>query len=411
MRAVDRQGRQTHAVSRWIHVGLFSIAASIGMVFALLAEIQDQNDLSSSSLGFIAAVSFFAGVASQITLAPLADRGHARKLMLVAVLTAAVGVLGFAFATSAWQFIVARTLSGLAYGAYAPAARALVSAADPTNAGARLGALAGLETSGFIVGPGIAAVVVQMTNLDVPFVMMAVILVALLPVLRRVRIADLAGGSAHASRGSGIVSILRRRRALAAVILSAALILPAGMYEAIFARFMTDIGAETWFIGLSLSLYGIPFALTAPLAGRAADRLGPLRTIPISVLVIVPLTIIYGQLTRPGLVMGLAMVEAVANGAAIPAAQALMASATNDGERATGQGLAAAAGQIAAGFAALVSAPLYATHGPGLTFIMVAVAVVVLASIGLVIGLSAGAREPTAHDHNRHIARTPGDGR
>jgi len=411
MRAEDRRGRETRPVSRLVHVGLFSIAASIGMVFALLAEIQDQNNLSSSSLGMIAAVSFFAGVASQIALAPLADRGHAKRLMLAAVLTAAVGVLGFALATSAWQFILARTLSGLAYGAYAPAARALVSASDPTNAGARLGALAGLETSGFIVGPGIAAVIVQTTDLDVPFLIMAVFLIALLPALSRARIPDLAGGSAHPSRGSGIVSILRRRRALAAVILSAALILPAGMYEAIFARFMTDIGADTWFIGLSLSLYGIPFALTAPLAGRAADRLGPLRTIPISVVVIVPLTIIYGQLTRPGLVMGLAMIEAVANGAAIPAAQALMASVTNDGERATGQGLAAAAGQIAAGFAALVSAPLYAAHGPGLTFIMVAVAVLALTGIGLAIGLSSGDREPISRDHIRRVASTPGDDR
>jgi len=410
MRAVDRRGRQTLAVSRLIHLGLFSIAASIGMVFALLAEIQDQNGLSSSSLGFIAAVSFFAGVASQVTLAPLADRGHARQLMLAAVFIAAIGVFGFAFASSAWQFILARALSGLAYGAYAPAARALVTTADPDNAGARLGALAGLETSGFIIGPGIAAVIVQVTSLDVPFIMMAVVLMALLPALSRVRIPEMADQPTHTSSRAGIVSILRRRRALAAVVLSAALVLPAGMYEAIFARFMTDIGSDTWFIGLSLSLYGIPFALTAPFAGRAADRLGPLRTIPVSVAVIVPLTIVYGQLTRPGLVMGLAMAEAVANGAAMPAAQALMASATNAGERATGQGLAAAAGQIAAGFAALVSAPLYASRGPGPTFIMVALAVLVLSGIGLAIGFSADARDRDARYRKPDAAHIPEGG-
>jgi len=392
MRGDQATSTSTRRVSRTVHIGLFAIAASIGMVFALLAEIQDAHGLSSSTLGFIAAVSFFAGVASQMTLAPLADRGHARQLMIGAVIAAAIGVVGFAMATTAWQFILARAISGLAYGAYAPPARALVSAADPKRAGARLGGLAGLETAGFIVGPGIAAGIVEFTNLDVPFVMMAVILLAILPSLSRVHIDEATGARIHSSPLAGAVSILKRRQALAAVILSAALILPAGMYEAIFARFMTDIGAETWFIGLSLSLYGIPFALTAPIAGRFADRLGPLRVIPISVAVIVPLTVIYGQLTTPGLVMTLAMAEAVANGAGMPAGQALMASATADGERATGQGLAAAAGQIAAGIAALVSAPLYASSGPGATYTVVAVAVLVMAAIGMAVGLSGGRR-------------------
>ena len=411
MRGVEQPESDTRRVSRMIHVGLFSIAASIGMVFALLAEIQDAHNLSSSTLGFIAAVSFFAGVASQMTLAPLADRGHARRLMIGAVITAAIGVVGFALATTAWQFILARALSGMAYGAYAPAARALVSAADPEKAGERLGALAGLETAGFIVGPGIAAGIVSFTNLDVPFVMMAVVLLAILPSLARVHIDEATGDVGHASPLSGAISILKRRKALAAVILSAALILPAGMYEAIFARFMTDIGAETWFIGLSLSLYGIPFALTAPIAGRFADRLGPLRVIPISVAVIVPLTLIYGQMTTPGLVMSLAMAEAVANGAGMPAAQSLMASATADGERATGQGLAAAAGQVAAGVAALVSAPLYASSGPGATFAVVAAAVLVMAAIGMAVGLSAASRDRSAVAHTRGAASTPVDGR
>ncbi len=398
-------------VSRMVHAGLFAIAASIGMVFALLAEIQDAHHLSSSTLGVIAAVSFFASVGSQIALAPLADRGHARQLMLGAVALAAVGVMGFAVATTAWQFILARSLSGLAFGAYAPAARALVSASDPSRAGARLGSLAGLETTGFIVGPGIAAGIVEFTNLDVPFVLMAVILAAILPAIARVNVAESPGRPGKQSSITGITSILRRRNALAAVILSGALVLPAGMYEAIFARFMTDIGSDTWFIGLSLSLYGIPFALTAPIAGRAADRLGPLRTIPISVAVIVPLTIIYGHLTRPGLVMSLAMMEAVANGAAMPAGQALMASATTDGERATGQGIAAAAGQIAAGFAALASAPLYDTHGPEATFTMVGIAVLALAGLGMAIGLSAGGRGRRARYDTRRVAHIPGDGR
>lgn len=401
----------TRPVSRLVHVGLFSIAASIGMVFALLAEIQDAHHLSGTDLGVIAAVSFFAGVASQTLLAPLADRGHARHLMIAAVAAAAIGALGFALSSSAWQFIAARALSGAAFGAYAPAARAVVSAADPTRAGARLGGLAGLETAGFILGPGLAAGVVEIAGVDAPFLIISVILVLLVMPISRIDIHEAQPDTAPTSRWSGVSAILRRRRARSAIILSAALILPAGMYEAIFARFMTDIGAETWFIGLSLSLYGIPFALTAPIAGRMVDRIGPLRVVPVSVLFIVPLTAIYGQLTTPGLVMMLASIEAVANGAALPATQAMMAACTTDGERATGQGLVGSAGQIAAGFAALTAAPLYEGHGPEITFAMVAVAVLALSAIGVVVGLSRGEPDPLEQPHNPDASHTPEGGR
>ena len=153
------------------------------------------------------------------------------------------------------------------------------------------------------------------------------------------------------------------------------------MYEAIWARFMEDLGASTLFVGVSLTMYGIPFAITASMAGKFIDRSGPWLAAVFAVVIIIPMTVIYGFLTSPILLMALAMFEALGQGIGSPACHAAMVAATDENERATGQGLVAAASSIGAGIAALIAAPLYAGPGPEVTFIIVAGVVLVLSLI------------------------------
>ncbi|MBF10638.1 MAG: hypothetical protein CMC63_00175, partial [Flavobacteriaceae bacterium] len=182
------------------------------------------------------------------------------------------------------------------------------------------------------------------------------------------------------SRSESALRILSRREALGAVLLGAALFFPAGMYEAIWARFMEDLGASTLFVGVSLTMYGIPFAIVASMAGKFIDRAGPWRAALFAVSIIIPMTVIYGFLASPILLMVLAMFEALGQGVGSPACHAAMVAATDENERATGQGLVAAASSIGAGIAALLAAPLYAGPGPEVTFIIVAGVVLILSS-------------------------------
>lgn len=372
-------------IARSVHVGLFALAASLGVVFALLARLQDELGFADAALGVIAGAAFFSSVAAQLWLAPLADRGRARRLMVGAVVVAAAASVWFAVATTVVEMVAARVLAGAAFGAFQPAARAIVSAADPGRAGARLGRLAGVETAGFVCGPILGVGVYQLWGLDAPFLVLAGLLVALVPSLWGAPLPE-TGDVPHLPRLTVARTIVARREALAAVVLGAALFLPAGMYEAVWARFLEDLGAGTLFVGVTLTMYGVPFALTAAVSGRWIDRLGPWPVARVALLVIVPLTLVYGQLRSPWLLMALAMVEAVGNGAGLPAAQAAMAAVTGDGERAAGQGLVGAAGQIGAGLAALLAAPLYAGPGPGAMFASVALVVAGLGLAGLWIG-------------------------
>ncbi len=374
-------------IGRSVYVALFTLTASLGVVFALLASLQDDLGFASSSLGIVAGAAFFSSVASQLWLAPLADRGRARVLMVAAVVVAAISSLWVAAATTVAELVAARLIAGIGIGAFQPAARAVVSSADPTRAGERLGHLAAVETAGFVAGPVIGAAAHRLWGLDAPFILLGILLIAVAPPLARMPLPDIRVVQRE-RRWAVATSIVARRDARAAILLGAALFLPVGMYEAIWARFLEDLGASTLFVGATLSMYGVPFAITAAMAGRYIDRYGPWRAITIALAVIVPMTMIYGQLRSPWLLMGLAMIEAVGNGAGIPASQAAMAKATGEGERAAGQGLVAAAGQIGAGLAALLSAPLYAGPGPGATFAAVALIVAALGVIGVWLGRS-----------------------
>ena len=101
---------------------------------------------------------------------------------------------------------------------------------------------------------------------------------------------------------------------------------------------------------------------------------------------------VYGLVERPGFLVSLALFEATFNAIALPAAQKAMADATEEHERALGFGVAAAAGQIAAGIAALVAAPVYANEGQFTVFAVIAAGVALVGAAGLALYVNANRR-------------------
>ena len=152
------------------------------------------------------------------------------------------------------------------------------------------------------------------------------------------------------------------------MLLAVGLFLPVGVYDSLWSRYLQDRGASVLYTGLSLSAYGVPFVAFAALGGRLADRFGPVRSSVSALVFIVPIVALYGVLPTPGLVVGVAMLEAVAQAVAVPASQAAMVRACPPDRVGAGQGLAGAAGQLAAGFTALIAAPVYSRFGSEAVF-------------------------------------------
>ena len=153
---------------------------------------------------------------------------------------------------------------------------------------------------------------------------------------------------------------------------------------------MTDRGAGALLIGLSLSLYGAPFIVLAPLGGRLAERRGPLLAAGLSLIAADAFMSSYGFVPSPVVIVLLGVGEACVQSVAIPAGYAFVAQAFPPERSATGQGWFGSAGTAAAGLAALVGAPLYALAGPGSVFAGGAALSATLAAVSLGVGLRRG---------------------
>ena len=341
------------------------LAAANSVVFALLADLRARYGLPGWSLGVMSGTAFATGVVVQLFVAPLADRGHARKLLVLALLVAVVGNVLFALGSSLAPFLVARALAGVSFGCFGPAARALAAASGPPEStGRRLGRMAAADLGGFTIGPVVGSILGQHFGVRLPFVVFGVLSLAALLLLGPRPLPPLV--QAGDTRPS--LALARHRGVLVATLLAVGLFLPVGLYDALWAQYMKDRGASTTFVGISLAMYTLPFVLFATLGGRIADRFGARRCALVGVGLTAPFVLFYGLLTHPWAIAGVSVVEAMLAAVLVPAASAAMAHAAPVGKAASAQGLAGAAQQASAVLVGFSIAPLYRADRPWFVF-------------------------------------------
>lgn len=371
------------------------LAAGNSVIFALLPKLQDKYGFSDAGLGLVAAAGFGMSFIVQLLVAPLADKGHARTLLVIGALCSIGGNLLCAVSGGLWSIVAARALIGAAPGCFTPTARALVSSLGEKGRSERLGRMASVEIVGFMAGPLIGGALVVPLDTRWPFVFFCAFgaIVAVISFTTRVPALESRGDS-----GRIAIDLLRQRPMVVAVLLSAALGLPIGMYDALWARYLSDLGAASWLVGVSLACYSVPFLLAAGPAGRVADRVGPLRTALRAMFFITPLTISYSLFKNPWIPILVGITESVVQAAATPAAQTVVANASPPGRAASGQGLAGATNVLVMALVAIVSAWLYGAFGVRTTFIAVATLAAAVAFAAHLVSLPlrrTGVLEPT----------------
>ena len=330
-----------------------------GSIYTLLADLRKQMGFTPTQLGVVVAAGFFAGFVAQVGLARFADRGHAAIMVRVGVSLAALAMLASAVTDELWGFILGRAVLGLGSGMVAPAIRRIVITQDPAQIGANLGRQGSFDVAGFVLGPLVAAVLKELGNLRTPFYALFFVYSLMLVAVFRL---DLTA-TAQPSTDTRIVrSLLKLSSVRGALYAATAFYITIGMFEAVWALILSDLGAETWLIGVTLSAFTVPMVFLAPYGGRVAQAYGPLRIASLTIFAAALCTLSYGFLPLwPLMLVGLA--HAVADSYTMPAAQVAVAVASPPEHIAAGQGLLGATGVAVAGAVGGIGGAVYDQWG------------------------------------------------
>lgn len=370
---------------------VFVQANGIGVLFPLLARIQAVDHLATWSLGIMSGASFLATLAAQVGVARLLDGRRARPVLLGGLVLAAGGPLWFSLSHTLWALTAARGVGGAAYAVVMPAAlRAGAVGVAPERRGHRLGLLSSAQMAGIVTGPLVGVALYAVGGVALPFQAISAASALILVAVVAVRGAGAVAVTAVDADGAAPISPAGRPRVIspavvAVLLLAVAAQLPSGLYDALWSRLLTDRGAGTALIGLSLALFGLPFVALAPLGGRLAGRRSPLPWAAGGIGVSALFLGSYGLVASPAVIILLGVFEACAQAVAVPGGYAAVAAVFPERWAATGQGWYSGAGTAAAGLASVAGAPLYGAYGPPLVFVSGAVVCVLatLAALGV----------------------------
>ena len=364
---------------------VFATASANSVVFASMSELQEQYKYADSALGLIAGTGFAMGLLVQLFVAPLADRGHGKKLIQVGLGLAAVGSVIFALGDSLYVFIVGRGIVGASIGLTFPAVRALAAHLDESRSAERLGAVAGMEIGGFVSGPLIGSLIIGPFGLDATFLLFGALAVMALFIVSPREFPELVSTTESQRLSFDLLSI---RNVRVALLLTLAVTFPTGMFDALWDRFLDDLGGNNAMTGLTFAVYGLPFILFSARAGKLIDKRSPIAVVLWLVIPISLLTISYGLIKNPWVILGVGLFEGIAQAAVIPAALSAIAKAAPLGRASAAQGLSGAVNVFGQMVAAFIAPTIYGAYGAFTTFFVVAIGIAIIAGAAGIMHLS-----------------------
>jgi MFS family permease len=355
---------------------VFATASANSVVFASMSELQEQYKYADSALGLIAGTGFAMGLLVQLFVAPLADRGHGKKLIQFGLGLAALGSIIFALGDSLLIFIIGRGIVGASIGLTFPAVRALAAHLDETRSAERLGAVAGMEIGGFVSGPLIGSLIIGPFGLDTTFLLFGALAVIAMFIISPRKFPELASTS-ESQRLS--FDLMRIRSVRVALILTLAVTFPTGMFDALWDRFLDDLGGNNAMTGLTFAVYGLPFILFSARAGKLIDKRSPIAVVLWLIIPISLLTISYGVIKQPWVILGIGLFEGILQATMMPAALSAIAKAAPLGRASAAQGLSGAVNVFGQMVAAFIAPTIYGAYGAFVTFFAVALGIAAIA--------------------------------
>lgn len=355
------------------------LASGYGVMFTVLDDFRDDYGIAEFWLGVVVGVGFFAGFVSQVFIAPLADRGHARTLLLTGLALNVAGLITVAASDTLVPILAGRMAMGLGVGMAVPSVRRIVINGDPGNLGANLGLLLAADVAGFATGPAVAALLVPAFGLEAPFLVIAAVTVACLPVMFRVRVdEDPPGDQAGEERHRLAVDLLRHRGLVAALLMGSAVFLMIGTFDAMWAIVLDDLEASELIANLGITIFALPLIFLGSYGGSLAQRFGPFRLGPIGLVLGATFMFLYGLMPTALLMLLVSIVHSFNDGLTVSSTGVAVAMTAPRHRQAGAQGLLGAVETLTAGTTSVVAGALYEIGGRTLAYSVCAVGMLIL---------------------------------
>ena len=358
-----------------------ALAAGYGVLFTVVGDFRDEYGISETAIGLVIGTGFLSGFVAQVFIAPIADRGRARQIVVIGVAANVAGLLMMGFGESLGPILFGRIISGIGIGAALPAIRRIMILADPGELGQTLGRLMSAEVFGFALGPAVSAALVPSVGLAAPFIVIAALTALIMPLTFLVS----ANETQEISTQRLALDLLRSRAVAGAVVLGAALMLMIGAFDALWDVVHEDLGTATWLSNLGITLFAVPLIILGPTGGRLAQRAGPVRVATAGLLVGALFMFTYGRLPTGSWIFGLTMFHGITDGLTVAASGVAVAMAVPAERQAGAQGVMGAAQALVAGVTAIAIGALYEGFGRAVAYAAAAIGMVAFTLVGIVL--------------------------
>ena len=356
------------------------LAAGYGVMFTMLDDWRTAYGIQETGLSMIIAVGFFTSFVAQLTIAPYADRGHARKLMTVGMAANAIGALLMAFGATLPAFLLGRFIMGVGAGIAIPAIKRIVIVSDPENMGGNLGRGVSIEVGGFAIGPVIAALTVDSINLAAPFILIAFLIAVTGIIIARLNIAETAIEDRTDERFA--IDLLKNRAVLGSILVGLALFVMIGVYDSLWVIIMDDLKAPHWVGNAGVALFGLPWIFFGALGGRIAQKHGPLRVSAFGLALGSLYMTSYGFMTMPYFMLGVGLTQSMVDSLTVTGIGVAVAQATPPERQAGASGLLGGMQTLTGGVAAMFAGTMYEHFGQKFAFTATGIAMAILVTLG-----------------------------
>ncbi len=353
------------------------LASGYGVMFTVLDDFRDEYGIEAHWLGMIVGLGFLSSFVAQAFLAPIADRGHARRMVVIGLVLNVVGLLGMAVGDTVVVLLIARFVMGVGVGIATPAVRRIVINGDPGNLGSNLGLLLAADVAGFAAGPAVSAVLVPQFGIPAPFLAIAVLTVLTLPVMLRVEVREAVPTGIPEPRFA--FDLLRSRAMVSGLVVGSALFLMIGTFDALWAIVLDDLRASELMANLGITIFALPLIFFGSYGGRLAQRLGPFRLGPFGLILGAIFMFLYGVMPAAVLMLVVSIVHAVCDSLTVSSNAVAVGMVAPTERQASAQGMLGAAQTLTGGVTSVLAGVLYSAGGRVLAYTVCAGVMVVMA--------------------------------